>query len=151
MRKLAILPAATALLCACISVAPESRVVTSPAAAPVAPSPPPEPEVRVTPPPPAPSKPVRAAAVRIDNASLATFRATWQQLYDSLSPAERTKLHNAVALIAFSPYRDVTELPLNLTRSPIVPEMIRGQIDGLTYPQIVELSKRADRSEPTPP
>jgi hypothetical protein len=156
MRKLAILPVAAALLCACVSGGPKSEGSTSasasPAPAPVTPSAPPAPEARATPPQPAVGKPAVAAPVRIDNTTLATFRTTWRQLDASLSAAERARLNDAAKLIAFSPYAGATQLPLSLRNSPIVPEMIRDQLHGLTYPQIVERSKQlADRPVPTPP
>jgi hypothetical protein len=81
--------------------------------------------------------------VRIDNSSLETFHTTWDQLYQSLSRAERRNLENALVRIAFAPYRSVTEVPPDLLRGPIVPETIRDQIAGMNYAQIIELSEKS--------
>jgi hypothetical protein len=142
MRVLAISSATVVLLCACAYTGAPESVVRTGAPEPDVPKAAPELAERT----PAPQSTVRAAVpesvLRIDNASLASFRASWQQLYRSLSPIERTNLNNAAVLIAFAPYRGVTEVPQSLRNSPIVPEMIRDQIDGMTYPQIIELSNK---------
>jgi hypothetical protein len=87
------------------------------------------------------------SAVRIDNTSLASFRESWQKLYSGLSTAEQTRLRRAAAAIAFAPYSGVTNVPQDLRNSPIVPEIIRDQIDGLTYQEIIELSRKSARPE----
>jgi uncharacterized protein YjaG (DUF416 family) len=84
---------------------------------------------------------VSQSEFRIDNSSLQSFRETWQRLYRSLSRAERRNLENAIPLIAFSRYHSVTEVPPALLRGPIGPETIREQIAGMTYEEIIELSK----------
>jgi len=97
-------------------------------------------------PPAAPTSPPQAArqrppaAVRIDNASLESFRTSWQRLRANLSPAEQSALNGAVASLAFAGYDSHSDLPRNLRDNPIVPEMIRQRIDGMTYAEIVELS-----------
>lgn len=84
---------------------------------------------------------VSQSEIRIDNSSLQSFRDTWQQLYRSLSRTKRRNLENAVPLIAFGRYHSVTEVPPALLRGPIGPETIREQIAGMTYAEIIELSK----------
>jgi outer membrane biosynthesis protein TonB len=137
MRKSAILTAVAALLGACSSLSPPESVR---APEPIqAPEPQPEP---APPPQPAPQPKVaaRPREVRIDNTSLESFRASWQRLRASLSPAQQANLQNAVARLTFEPYGGGADLPRNLRDSPIVPEMIRDRIAGLTYAQIIELS-----------
>ena len=134
MRTLAALAVVT--LGGCISGPPPVRDAAVPStaeAAVVAPAAvaPPPPVVRPVP-RPAP------AAPRIDNASLASFRSSWQKMSDSLSASDRTKLNRAAALIAFAPY-GAASVPLSLKDSPIVPEVIRDQIHGMTFAQIVQL------------
>jgi hypothetical protein len=131
MRKSAILTAVAALLGACSSLSPPESVR---APEPIqAPEPQPEPA-------PQPKVAARPREVRIDNTSLESFRASWQRLRASLSPAQQANLQNAVARLTFEPYGGGADLPRNLRDSPIVPEMIRDRIAGLTYAQIIELS-----------
>ena len=148
MRRSALMSAAVVLLAACAHVdAPPSEVrVSAPlpeeadatesaAARASAPEPPRRTDTPKSPP-------------RIDSTSLASFRRSWQELYGGLSPAEQARLTSAAAAIAFAPYRGATNVPLDLRYSPIVPEMVRDQIDGMTYLQIIELSRKsAGRSE----
>jgi hypothetical protein len=42
--------------------------------------------------------------------------------------------------LAFDGYGSLADLPRNLRDSPIVPEMIRHRIAGMTYAEIVDLS-----------
>jgi len=65
----------------------------------------------------------------------------------TLSPAQQTTLNNAVASLAFAAYDSHSDLPGNLRDNPIVPEMIRHRIAGMTYAEIVDLS----RETPTAP
>jgi hypothetical protein len=122
MRKSATLTAVAALLGACSSLGPPEVART--------PGPVPQPKAAAP----------RARAVRIDNTSLESFRASWQRLRASLSPAQQANLQNAVARLTFEPYGGATDLPRNLRDSPIVPEIIRDRIAGLTYAEIIELS-----------
>jgi hypothetical protein len=103
----------------------------------------PPPEARPAQPSPQVTRQRPPAAVRVDNASLESFRRSWQRLRASLSPAQQTTLNGAVASLAFAGYGSATDLPRNLRDSPIVPEMIRNRIDGMTYTEIVELSREA--------
>jgi len=103
------------------------------------PRPAPEPEPRPAPParpaatPPAAQTIRQPAAVRVDSRSLESFRVSWQRLRASLSPAQQTSLNDAVATLALEGYGSVPGLPKNLRDNPIVPEMIRDRIHGLTY------------------
>jgi hypothetical protein len=127
---------AVALLSGCTSLnsPPEARPVPMqvPAALPVA----------AVPSAPAPRVATRQPRelMRIDNTSIESFRASWQRLNASLSPAEKTKLNGAVARLALARYPGMTDLPKNLRDSPIVPETIRDQIHGLSYAEIMALS-----------
>jgi hypothetical protein len=81
----------------------------------------------------------RPQAVRIDNTSIESFRASWQRLRASLSPTQQANLNDAVMKLTFSGYGG-TNIPANLRSSPIVPEMVRDRIAGLTYSEIIALS-----------
>jgi hypothetical protein len=50
-------------------------------------------------------------------------------------------LDGAVASLAFARYGSAADLPANLRDNPIVPETIRHRIHGMTYAEIVELSR----------
>jgi hypothetical protein len=80
--------------------------------------------------------------VRIDNTSIESFRSTWERLYRGLSRAERRTIENAVVRIALAPYHSPTEVPQSLNRG-IGPEVIRGQIGGMTYDEIIQLSEKS--------
>ena len=137
MRKAAILPVVTLLLGGCAVVSPpRSDVRPEPAPAPTAPvaaATPPQPAI------PPRSAPQRAQTVRIDNSSLESFRSSWERMRASLSPAQQSDLTDAVVRLTFAPYGSVTTLPANLRSSPIVPEMVRARIAGLTYAEIIAL------------
>jgi hypothetical protein len=45
-----------------------------------------------------------------------------------------------VTRLTFAPYGDASNLPRNLRDSPIVPEIIRDRIAGMTYAEIIALS-----------
>jgi hypothetical protein len=144
MRRLVILAGVAALVGGCASLPGPTPL---PAAAP-APQAQPQPQARpAEPSPPQVARQRPPAAVRVDNASLESFRTSWQRLRASLSPAQQTTLNSAVASLAFAGYGSPTTLPRNLRDSPIVPEMIRHRIDGMTYAEIVDLS----REPPTGP
>lgn len=83
--------------------------------------------------------PRRPQAVRIDNTSIESFRSSWERMRASLSPAQQADLSNAVVRLTFAGY-GAANIPTNLRSSPIVPEMVRDQIAGLTYPEILALS-----------
>jgi hypothetical protein len=149
MRTSALVSAAAALLGACAHVdAPQTEVaVTAPPVEAIETAEPPVP-------PPQPQQPpavTPAAVARIDNTSLASFRRSWQELYTGLSDAEQARLTSAAAKIAFAPYRGVSSVPLDLRYSPIVPEMIRDQIAGMTYGEIIELSRKSASAEASAP
>lgn len=142
MRKSAILTAMTtmaaALLGACSSMTtPEPVVEPVPVQAPEAPPEPATPAPQATPPRAAAQRP---REVRIDNTSIESFRSSWQRLRASLSPAQQADLHSAVTRITFARYGGGTDLPRNLRDSPIVPEIIRDRIAGLSYSEIIALS-----------
>jgi len=59
----------------------------------------------------------------------------------SLSPAQQATLNDAVASLAFAGYDSFSDLPGNLRDNPILPEMIRHRIAGMTYADIVRLSR----------
>jgi hypothetical protein len=135
MRKTAILALVTMLLGGCAGYAPpepQARIGAT--------RPPAEPAARRQAPPPV-TQPPRTAAIEIDNSSLASFRASWQRLYTSLSPAQRADLNDAIVQLTFADYGGAAHMPANLRASPIVPEMIRHQIAGLTYSEIIALSQ----------
>ena len=58
----------------------------------------------------------------------------------SLSPAQQTDLNDAIVQLTFADYGDVANYRANLRNSPIVPEMVRHRIAGLTYAEIIALS-----------
>lgn len=138
MQKRVILTVA-ALLGGCASAPPPGP---EPLPEPVrAPQPLPEPEARSQTPQLEVARQRPPAAVRIDNASLESFRTSWQRLRASLSPAQQTSLNGAVAHLALARYGSLTNLPKNLRDSPIVPEMIRHRIHGMSYAEIIDLSR----------
>jgi hypothetical protein len=57
----------------------------------------------------------------------------------SLSLAQQADLSDAVVRLTFAGY-GATNIPTNLRSSPIVPEMVRDQIAGLTYTEIIALA-----------
>jgi hypothetical protein len=138
MRKSVTLTAIAALLGACSSLgppapAPEPAQVRAPEPQPEpAPVPPQAAQPRAT--------PAKPREIRIDNTSIEAFRSSWQRLRASLSPAQQTDLHAAVTRLMFAPYGGGTDLPRNLRDSPIVPEVIRDRIAGLSYSEIIALS-----------
>jgi hypothetical protein len=137
MRTTAILALVTMLLGGCAGYAPpepQTRIdAPRPAAEPVA--------TRQAPARPVTQPPRAAAAIKLDNTSLASFRASWERLYKSLSPAQRADLNDAIVQLTFAEYGGAAHMPANLRASPIVPEMIRHQIAGLTYAEIIALSQ----------
>ena len=141
MRKSAIFTAIStmaALLGACSSMAPPQPVVEplpvqAPEAAPEPPTPPPQATPRR-------AAPARPREIRIDNTSIESFRVSWERLRASLSPAQQADLQSAVTRITFARYGGATNLPRNLRDSPIVPEVIRDRIAGLSYAEIIALS-----------
>jgi hypothetical protein len=117
----------------------------------VPPAPPPAPEplpataapapepIREAAPPPSPA-PRRPEPIKIDNSTIEAFRVSWERLRASLSPQQQLKLNDAVARLTFARYSGAPNLPGNLRNSPIVPEMIRDRIAGLTYVEIIALT-----------
>jgi hypothetical protein len=83
--------------------------------------------------------PRRPQAITIDNSSIESFRASWERMRATLSPAQQTDLTNAVVRLTFARYGGGTDMPANLRSSPIVPEMIRDRIAGLSYAEIIVL------------
>ena len=138
MRKSATLTAIAALLGACSSLGPPQ---SAPEPAPVQ-APEPQPEPAPAPPQAAQPRaaPARPREIRIDNTSIASFRSSWDRLRASLSPAQQADLHSAVTRLTFARYGGGTDLPRNLRDSPIVPEIIRDRIAGLSYSEIIALS-----------
>jgi len=102
---------------------------------------PPELELEPAPQPVAQARvvPRRPQAVRIDNTSIESFRSSWDRMRATLSPAQQSDLSNAVVRLTFAGY-GAANIPTNLRSSPIVPEMVRDQIAGLTYTEILALS-----------
>jgi hypothetical protein len=140
MRKSATWVTVTMLIGGCAGHAPpQPEPVTVPAAAIEEPTPREEPAPPATAEPQPP--PRRPQALRIDNTSLASFRESWERLHASLSPAQRANLNNVVVELTFAGYGDAANVPANLRSSPIVPEMIRHRIAGLTYAEIIALSR----------
>jgi hypothetical protein len=137
MRTSAMLTAVTLLLGGCAVVTSPPATVR-PASLPARAEAPPERSASATPPPRA--TPRRPQAVRIDNASIESFRASWERLRSTLSPAQQAALNDAVVELTFARYGGATNIPGNLRSSPIVPEMIRDRIAGLTYAEIIALS-----------
>ena len=138
MRNSALNSAIALLLGACSSVSPPPPAAPPPVAARTEPSQaeaPPAPAVQ-----PQPSPPKRPREIRIDNRSIAAFRESWALLRASLSLAELGVLDDAVVRLAFVRYGGASNLPVNLRLSPIVPEMIRDRIDGLSYSEIIALT-----------
>jgi len=139
MRRLAMLTAVATLLGGCTSLKPpEPTLRPEPAPLPVARA-----EAAATPPPRPVHPPVSAQRprdVRIDNTSIEAFRSSWQLLRASLSVSQRTNLNAAVARLMSARYGGGAGLPQNLRDSPIVPEMVRDQIAGLSYAEIIALS-----------
>jgi hypothetical protein len=137
MHKSALLTAVLVLLGGCAGLAPpQAEVHPEPAPAEQAPAQPAALPAQAAPPTAAPRA---AREIRIDNRSIQSFRSSWERLRTSLSPAQQAKLNSAVAGLAFAGYDGVTNLPLNLRNSPIVPEMVRDRIDGLSYSEIIAL------------
>lgn len=136
MRKSAMMTAVSLLLGGCWSSVPP-RAEVRPEPAPVRAEPAfPAARPAQTQPRPAPRRP---QAVRIDNTSIEAFRASWARLRASLSPAQQADLNDAVVELTFEDYGGVAHIPANLRSSPIVPEMVRHRIAGLTYAEIVAL------------
>jgi pyruvate/2-oxoglutarate dehydrogenase complex dihydrolipoamide acyltransferase (E2) component len=139
MRRSAGLTAVALLLGGCASIPPSPEVPPAPApaqaeAAPPEPEQPPQPAAQPT------TTPRRPRAIRIDNTSIESFRTSWERMRTSLSPAQQTDLNDAIVELTFADYGDVGQLPPNLRNSPIVPEMVRHRIAGLTYDEIIALS-----------
>jgi hypothetical protein len=138
MRKSAMLTAVTMLLGGCsVLTAPPAEVRPEPVPAQIQP---PASEAKPEQAAQPPARPRRPQAVRIDNTSIASFRASWERMRASLSRPQQTDLHDAVARLTFATYGGADDLPGNLRVSPIVPEMIRDRLGGLTYAEIIALS-----------
>lgn len=78
---------------------------------------------------------------RIDNSSIDAFHASWEQLSRTLSRSEQEQLHFAVLRIAMGHYRSAFDAPNNV--SEIRPEMIRSEIDGMNYAEIIALANKS--------
>jgi hypothetical protein len=135
MRKSALLTAVTFLLGGCSLLSPAPAEV------------PREPVTTLAAPPPAdtrsqqPTAPRRPQPIRIDNASIEAFRASYKELRASLSPVQQADLTDALVRLAFAQYGGAANIPGNLRSNAIVPEMVRHRIAGLTYAEIVALSQ----------
>jgi hypothetical protein len=136
MRKSAMLMAVALLLGGCAILTPPPEAPREPVAARPAPQPR-APQVRA----PQRAGPRRAQPIRIDNTSIESFRASYERLHASLSPAQRADLNDVVAQLTFEDYGGAADMPGNLRSSAIVPEMIRHRIAGLTYAEIIALSR----------
>jgi hypothetical protein len=137
MRKSALLTAIAMLLGGCVSVSPPLEVPPAPARTEVTPR---EPEQRPQEAEQPRPTPRLSQAIRIDNSSIESFRASWERMRTSLPPAQQATLDDAVVELTFADYGDVGGLPPNLRNSPIVPEMVRHRIAGMTYAEIIALS-----------
>lgn len=135
MRKSALLTAVTFLFGGCSALTPAPSEVLR------------EPVTTRPAPPPAdahsqqPRAPRRPQPIRIDNASIESFRASYERLRSSLSPVQQADLTDAVVRLVFARYGGAANIPGNLRSSPIVPEMVRHRIAGMTYAEIVALSQ----------
>jgi hypothetical protein len=140
MRTKAMLTTVAWLLGGC-TFTPLVPVPPVPDAAPELTAAPPEPAAEPAPQPVAQARavPRRPQAVRIDNTSIEAFRASWERMRASLSPSQQADLSNAVARLTFADYGSAN-IPANLRSSPIVPEIVRDRIAGLTYTEILALS-----------
>jgi len=88
--------------------------------------------------------------VKIDNTTLESFRASWQQLNAQLSRTDQQKLQFAVIRIAMSGYRSAFDVPDDL--GEVRPETIRDKIDGMTYADIMKLADKSSvKVETLPP
>jgi hypothetical protein len=140
MRKAALLTAIAVLVGGCSSLDPPPSLAR-PEPVPERVEPPPDaPPPQPAPQPRAAAPRPRAAEPRIDNSSLDAFRTSWERLRASLTPEQRAMLSDAVTRLAFSGYAGAATLPVNLRNSPIVPELIRDRLAGLTYAEIVALA-----------
>lgn len=87
---------------------------------------------------------------KIDNTTLESFRASWQQLTAQLNRTEQQNLQFAVIRIAMSGYHSAFDVPDSL--GTIGPETIRDKIDGMTYADIMKLADKSSvKVETLPP
>jgi pyruvate/2-oxoglutarate dehydrogenase complex dihydrolipoamide acyltransferase (E2) component len=137
MRTTAMLTTVAWLLggCTFTPLVPAPPVPDAPPEQAAAPTPEPAPQPVVQ----ARAAPRRSQTVRIDNTSIESFRASWERMRASLSPAQQADLSDAVVRLTFAGY-GAANIPTNLRASPIVPEMVRDQIAGLSYAEIIALS-----------
>jgi hypothetical protein len=77
---------------------------------------------------------------RIDSSSEDAFHRSWQALAGHLTPDQTAQLNIAVLLIGATKQMAVG----TLTSAPgIGPDTIRAEVDGMTFDEIVALSKRS--------
>jgi hypothetical protein len=82
------------------------------------------------------------AIIRIDGSTPEAFQASWDRLHSSLTRQQQSQLDLAILPIALGKYKSLTEVPPTLLATGIGPQTIRAEIDGLSFPQIIELANR---------
>jgi hypothetical protein len=80
--------------------------------------------------------------LRIDGSSPEAFQASWDRMYRSLRPPERSRLDVAILPIALGKYHSLLDVPPSLLHTGIGPQTIRAEIDGLSYPEIITLAQK---------
>jgi len=80
--------------------------------------------------------------LRIDGSSPEAFQASWDRMYQSLRPSERSRLDVAILPIALGKYHSFLDVPPSLLHPGIGPQTIRAEINGLSYPEIITLAQK---------
>ena len=80
-------------------------------------------------------------ALRIDGSTPTTFQSSWDQLYKSLSPSQRSQLEVAILPIALGKYHSFVDVPPS-TLAGIGPQTIRSEIDGMSFREILDLAQK---------
>lgn len=82
-----------------------------------------------------------AAPTRIDGSTPESFNSSWNRLYNSLTPQQKSQLSVAILPIALGKYKSFMDVPSS-TLAGIGPQDIRTQIDGMTFEEILALAQR---------